>query len=87
MKINALKNRSNINSLVRGGIDEKVFQEIIQEYENKIKTLESQIVNNVHVRTLKDKVQELMMERDRLIKALELNCDRTFFTKQMNANQ
>jgi len=87
MKINALKNRSNINSLVRGGIDEKVFQEVIQEYENKIKTLESQIVNNVHVRTLKDKVQELMMERDRLIKALELNCDRTFFTKQMNANQ
>jgi len=87
MKFNALKMRHNLNFNSKGGIEENIFKEIIEEYETKIRGFEKVINEDTLTRKLKDEVGDLKLERDRLVHALQLVGDRTFFTKQMSHQQ
>ena len=84
LRNNALKNRNGYQSK---GANDHLLREVVKEYEAKIKALEHQLANNPEVAALKNTVRELQSERDRLVHALELNCDRTFFTKQLALRQ
>ena len=42
IKSNAIKNRHNLNYNA-GGVEQRVLQEIVEEYEGRIKVLEAQI--------------------------------------------
>lgn len=68
------------------GIEERVFHEVVQEYEAKIKHLENLIYDNKEIYKLKERVKELQLERERLIQALEISGDRTFYKKQLDCN-
>ena len=81
IKSNGIKNRNHLSFNLNGGIGEHVMQEIIKEYDLKIQKLEMQVKNNQQVQQLTDQVSILQTERDRLIKAVELLGDRSFFTK------
>ena len=81
---NALKNRNGYQSK---GANDHLLREVVKEYEAKIKELEFQLANDSQVSALKNTVLQLQTERDQLVHALELNCDRTFFTKQLALKQ
>lgn len=81
LKSKALENRHNLQYNRKGGVDEQVVQNLVQEYEAKIEHLESELRDNALQRQLKEQVNSLELERDRLIQALEYSSDRTFFTK------
>ena len=83
--MNALKNRHNLNG--GGGIENGVLKEIVEEYETKIRNLERLLYDNKQIQGLKEQIAELSGEKQRLIHALELTGDRTFFIKQLNARQ
>ena len=85
MKMNALKNRHGLRG--GGGIEERVLKEIVEEYETKIKNLERLVFDNKEIYKLKEQVKELQGERERLIHAMELQGDRTFFMRQLNSRQ
>ena len=87
IKFNALKNRHGLNFNKKGGIDEKVFREIVNEYETKIRSLEHELMNNIEVKKLKDMLQEARLERDRLEYALAMNGDRTYISKLLQVRQ
>lgn len=87
IKMNALKHRMNVNLTSNGGFGEKILKEVVEEYETKIRQLERRLFENNEVQSLKQEVSELNLERERLIHALEINGDRTFFTKQLQNKQ
>jgi uncharacterized protein Yka (UPF0111/DUF47 family) len=58
-----------------------MVRDVVTEYEAKIKLMNDN--ETLNKKRLEDQIQLLESEKDRLTKALELNCDRSFFTKLM----
>lgn len=83
IKLNALKNRLGLSLKRQSGLDQRVIQEIVDEYEAKIEKLEKLLTEQTDVKNLQQQVTELQAERERLVRALALQNDRTFFTKQL----
>jgi hypothetical protein len=48
IKNNAIKNRHNLNYNA-GGVEQRVLQEIVEEYEGRIKGLEAQLNDNSQI--------------------------------------
>ena len=46
IKSNAIKNRHNLNYNGCNGVEQRVFKEIVEEYEVRIKGLEAQLSDN-----------------------------------------
>lgn len=71
----------------KAGIEHKIVQEIITEYETKIAQLEQMVTDHAELSKLQKQVKDLKSERDRLAFALEMSGNRTFFIKQLMNTQ
>ena len=56
-------------------------REVVFEYESKIKQLQEQ--ESINRKRQEDNIEQLLHEKERLTKALEKHCDRSYFTKIM----